>query len=64
MRKTPKAKIIDRAMTCTIECPYCEEEMIYDSTETYLITEGVDVTCPYCNRESSVETVDYLSQYN
>jgi len=64
MRKTPKAKIIDRVMMCTVECPFCEEEMIYDSTETYLITEGVDLTCPYCNRKSAVETVDYLSQYN
>lgn len=64
MCKRVKAKILDRLMFCTIECPFCERELVYDSTETFLIVEGIDILCPYCKRKSAIETSDYLSQYN
>lgn len=63
LQSIPKAKIISRSMSCIVECAHCEEEMIFDTTEMFLI-EGSNVTCPYCNKISSVEAHDYLSQYN
>ena len=63
MITTQKAKIIDRTFFCSVECPHCEEEIMFDMNYD-LGSEYVVVQCEVCGEQSKVSVFEYFSQYN
>lgn len=58
-----KAKIIDRTFFVVVECPYCEEKLIFDVNE-HINKQQVEMFCDVCDAKFKVSLFEYFSQVN